>query len=96
MRARRKPIVSIDTALRIYYQYSELQTPQIVELFGIKGSAAAARYKKAVIDEQIKRGVKSFVQGSVNTRLAYEVWGIDVEDLEKRRKKLTELGFMPK
>lgn len=95
MRARKKQISSIDTALRIYYQYSELQTPQIIELFDIKGSAAAARYKKAVIDEQLKRGVKSFIQGSVNTRLAYEVWGIDVDDLEQRRKKLVELGFMP-
>lgn len=33
-----------------------------------------------------KRGVTSWLPHSVNTEIAYEVWGIDIDNFEKRLK----------
>lgn len=38
-----------------------------------------------------KRGVTSWLPHSVNTEIAYEVWGIDIDNFEKRLKKLRTL-----
>ena len=89
-----KPIVDIETALRIYYEHSEIDNNQIRELFGNIGSATQAKYKKAVKEEQATRGIKTMQMNAVNTEIAYDVWGIDVEDLEKRHKKLKSLGLI--
>ena len=88
-----KQITDIETAIRIYYQYPEIDNNQMRELFGKICSSTAARYKKAVRDEQIKRNVKTMCIESINTTVAYDVWGIDVADLERRLKKLKSLGL---
>ena len=88
-----KPITNIDTALRIYYSYPEIGNSQMRELFGSIGNSTAAKYKEAVKQEQAKQNVKTMCLNTVNTRVAYEVWGIDVDDLEKRRKALKRLGL---
>ena len=91
-----KQIADIETAIRIYYQYPEIDNNQIRELFGSISSGTQARYKKAVRDEQINRNVKTMCIDAVNTEVAYDVWGIDVADLERRLKKLKSLGFVKK
>ena len=91
-----KQIADIETAIRIYYQYPEIDNNQIRDLFGKISSSTAARYKKAVRDEQINRNVKTMCVDTVNTDVAYDVWGIDVTDLERRLKKLKSLGFVKK
>lgn len=88
-----KPIASIDTAIRIYYTYPEIGNKEISELFDLAGKQALSKYKKAVKEEQVKRGVHTLRNFTVNTKVAYEVWGIDVEDLEVRRVKLKKLGM---
>ncbi len=88
-----KPITSIDTALRIYYTYPEIGSKEIKELFGVKDNNTVSRYKKAVQEVQTERGVLTSQMYTVNTEVAYDVWGIDVPGLEKRRKKLKELGL---
>ena len=88
-----KPISSIDTAIRIYYTYTEIGNKEIAELFDLTGKEALCRYKRAVREEQAKRGVYTLRNFTVNTKVAYEVWGIDVEDLEVRRVKLKKLGM---
>lgn len=88
-----KRIVDIDTALYIYYLYPEIGNKEIKELFGGLGSAALTKYKKAVQEEQIKQDVKTSQLHTINTEVAYEVWGIDVAELEKRRDKLKKLGL---
>ena len=35
------------------------------------------KYKKAVQEEQIKQNVKTSQLYTINTEMAYEVWGID-------------------
>ena len=89
-----KAPVDIDTAIRIYYQYPEINNKQMRELFGSISSTTEAKYKKAVMAVQMERGVKTMQLHTVNTKVAYEVWGIDVEDLVKRRNILKELGFI--
>ena len=87
-----RKIADIDTALYIYYRYPEIGNKEIKELFGL-GSATLTKYKKAVQEEQIKQNVKTSQLYTINTEMAYEVWGIDVAELEKRRDKLKKLGL---
>lgn len=90
-----RPITSIDTALRLYYQYPELGNAQIKELFGKIGSDTISKYKKAVQAVQAERHVLTSQMFTVNTEIAYEVWGIDVADLKRRRNELLGLGLKP-
>lgn len=62
----------------------------IEELFST-GETQTIKIKKAVKEEMEKRGVKSWMPHSVNTEIAYEVWGIDIDNFEKRLKKLRTL-----
>ena len=84
-------ISGIENALRIYYKHSELGNKQITELFGKRSSATISRLKRAVKNEMAKRDILSYGMNKINTSVAYEVWGIDVADLERRMKKLKNL-----
>ena len=86
-------ITDIDTALRIYYTYPELTSREINQLFGKLAPSTITRYKSVVKNEQRKRAIKTSLSNSINTRIAYDVWGIDVADLEERRNKLIKLGL---
>lgn len=86
-------ITNIDTALAIYYKYPEICNKHISALLGNHSSATINRLKQLVKAEMIARGVHSYNAYSVNTKIAFEVWGIDVDDLEKRRAKLNKLGL---
>lgn len=87
------PITSIENALAIFYNNSEIGNKEITALFGRHSSATVSRMKRAVKDEMYKRDVLSYRANTVNTEVAFSVWGIDVTDLEKRRKKLKELNL---
>jgi len=54
-------------------------------------SATTAKLKKLAKDEMISRDILSYGMHKVNTTVAYDVWGIDINDLEERRKKLKAL-----
>ncbi|MDR2600415.1 MAG: hypothetical protein LBC73_09080 [Oscillospiraceae bacterium] len=87
-------ITNLDTALRIYYSNSELDNKSIIELFGQRiSSATISKLKKVVKDEMSRQNIMSYGLNRINTALAYETWGIDVVDLEKRRKKLKDLNL---
>ena len=86
-------IVSIDDALKIYYSNSEIGNKEISILFGRLSSATIARLKQSAKAEMAKREIMSYGMYKVNTAVAFEVWGINVADLEKRRKKLKELNL---
>jgi len=84
-------ITSIDNALKIYYSHSELGNKEISSLFGRLSSATTAKLKKLVKDEMNIRDILSYGFNKINTTVAFDVWGIDINDLEKRRKKLKAL-----
>lgn len=87
------PITSIENALRIYYNNSELGNKEITDLFGQRSSATVSRLKKIVKAEMSRRDLYSYGANKVNTEVAYDVWGIDIIDLEKRMKKIKELNL---
>jgi len=93
MKVNIPPITSIDKALTIYYSHSELGNKEISALFGKVSSATLAKLKRAVKTEMCNRDTYSYGMYKVNTIIAYDVWGLDVADLEKRRSKLKELNL---
>jgi len=84
-------ITSINEALKIYYNHSEIGNKEISLLFGRLSSATVSRLKKEVKEEMIKQNIFSYGMYKVNTEVAFKLWGIDVNDLERRRKKLKML-----
>lgn len=80
----------IEMAVRLYYEKPEITNADIKALFST-GETQTIKIKKAVKEEMAKRGVKSWLPHSVNTEIAYEVWGIDIDNFEKRLKKLRTL-----
>jgi hypothetical protein len=87
------PITSINAALSVYYNNLEIGNNEIKELFRVRSSATIARLKKAVRAEMDKQGLYSYSANKVNTVVAYQAWGIDVNDLEKRRQKIAALNL---
>ena len=84
---------SVAGAIRIYYENIELSNKEIQELFEsrqgkkISGSTIV-KLKFEVQKIAAERIVPVWDKGCVNTKLAFEVWGLDIDDLEKRYKKL--------
>ena len=84
-------ITDIDLAVRMYYERIELSSADIMKLFGVKSSQTVAKLKKTARELMLERGRKSWNPYNVNTVIAYEAWGLDISDLEKRRTKLARL-----
>lgn len=89
----RPAVADVTAALKAYYGCGHIGNDQIRDIFGITGSSTIARLKKPVRDAEAKEGVPVAVPYKVNTRIAFKVWGIDVAELEKNRKKAEELGL---
>lgn len=90
---RTRAITDIDTALRIYYEKDELDNKDICELFKGLSESKAISMKKEVLEEMTKRKIPQFRKHTVNTDVAYEMWGINIERLERSRAKLIKLGL---
>lgn len=93
MRSRNMTVKSLDTAIRIYYQCPEIGNSELRELFGNFSPSTFTNIRKEVKRAMDKKGVKSYVRGTVNTEIAYEVWGWDISDLERRRARLKKLNI---
>ena len=86
-------ISDIDTAIIIYYRYPEISTKEITRLFNKHSKSTVSRLKKLAQKCMIEDNVYTYGIYKINTVCAYKAWGIDVEDLEKRRSKLQKLGL---
>lgn len=86
-------ITSIENAISIYYNHSELGNDEIKKLFGNRASSTISKLKKHVRDEMYQQGVFSFGTHTVNTEIAFETWGLKISDLEERLTKLKQLGL---
>ena len=96
VRVRIPPITSVEDALRIYYQHPEITNEHIQVLFGKHAPSTLDKLKQLVKLKQLDEGVKTFQYATVNTRIAFEVWGLDIADLEARQHKLRKLGLLQK
>lgn len=85
-------ITDLGTAIEIYYSRSELSNKDIERLFGHLSSATVSRLKGKARQKMIEDNVPSWNARLVNTRAAYEAWGIGIDDLEQRYEKLRKLA----
>lgn len=85
-------LVSIETALRLYYEHTELSNDNIKELFGNLSSATISKLKKKVYIRMAEENTPIWNAKYVNTAVAYKTWGIDIDNLEFRYNKLKELS----
>lgn len=86
-------ITGIETAIRIYYQYPEIGSKEMAELFTRHSKSTINRLKRLAYEQMIKDDVYGHGMYKVNTTSAFTAWGIDIDDLEKRRSKLKKLGL---
>ena len=89
-----KRVSDVSAALQIYLENFEISNPEIIRIFGPTSAATVAKMKKEVKNEMAKRNILQYTTHGINTKVAYEIWGIDIEDLKKRRKELLRLGFV--
>lgn len=83
---------NVETAVRIYAEYSELGTEQIRELFGNNiCDASILKLKQRAIEQMKKDGTATFGKYSVDTDSAYKAWNLDIKVLEARYKRLVRL-----
>lgn len=91
VRVRIPQITSIETALRLYYSRIELSSTDMKELFGEISDTEIWKLKKKARELMTERSTPMWNARYVNTEVAYEAWGIDVLDLERRHEKLKKL-----
>lgn len=84
-------LVSIETAIRLYYSRIELSNSDIRELFGKLGSATVVKLKKKARQVMQERGRMAWNAQLVNTEDAFTAWGLDIADLERRHKKIQSM-----
>lgn len=82
--------VSLEAALRLYYERRELRIGDIMDLFGCSRTRATA-LRKVALQEQAASDVPLWDTRAVNTKCAYKSWGIEVRDLEDSLGKLRRL-----
>lgn len=84
-------VTSIEMAIRLYYERTELSNPEIKALFGT-GNNTVCKLKRKARELMIERGTPVWNAQRVNTEVAYEAWGLNITDLEHRLKKLKSMG----
>ena len=87
---------SISGAIRIYYTNIELDNQTIRELFApAKGdkisSTCVCDLKELARGKMREQGCPVYDGKRVNTKVAFEAWGLDIADLEERYEKLKSL-----
>lgn len=90
----RMPVANIDAALRAYYGNGYIGNDEIREIFGTDASSTIWRMKRQVQEAEKAKGIPMVVPRQVNVKVAFEVWNIDIKELERNRKKLIELGLV--
>ena len=78
---------NIEEAVLIYYGRIELSNNDIKKLFGC-GDGSAIKLKKIAKEKAIAENYQRIDARNVPTKAAYEAWGLDINDLEKRLEKL--------
>lgn len=93
MRQIIKPVQDIDYALRVYYGNGYINNKDIKTIFDVKSDASVSKLKKMVRAEEIKRGQPVVIPKHISVKIAFEVWGIDIKELESNRRKLIALNL---
>ncbi len=91
MGVRIPKIADVETAVRIFYENIEIGNEEIMTLFPGISRATARKLKGIVQEKMLEDEIPVFNALSVNTRVAYPMWGLDINELEGRLIKLRRL-----
>ena len=80
----------IGKAIKIYYSRIEMSNSDIKTLFGC-GDGTAIKLKRIAKEKVLEKNIPIFDSRMVNTQAAFEAWGLDIQDLEKRYAKLKKI-----
>lgn len=83
-------VVSIEKAVLTYYEKTELREADILALFGCSRSKAW-ELRHAARARMRENNVMAYDSHSVETVCAYDAWGLNITDLEKRLTKLRKI-----
>ena len=84
--------LNVEEAIKIYYSTTEIGNKELKMIYGNICPHIMLKLKKQVKEVMDKEGVTAIHGSNVNTKIAYKVWGLDIRDLEHKRKKLKELS----
>ena len=85
------PITSIDVAIELYYSKRQLFNADIRKLFGNRCGKTVCNLKEEARKIMREKDTPSWNAVAVNTADAYEAWGLEIKDLERRYEKLEKL-----
>lgn len=86
-------ITNLETAIRIYYECPRLANVDIKKLFGPLCGAKIAKMKEAAREKMREENVPIWNVSQVDTAAAYKAWGLDIDNLVSRYKKLSKLNL---
>ena len=89
-------IPDLKKAIRFYYEKIVLNNDDIRELFNnnLSNYMFNKRKREAILQMKEKK-ISQWSSDTVNTECAFEAWGLNITDLEKRYAKLQKLGLLP-
>ncbi len=82
---------NIAMAIEIYYSQNDLSNKDIMQIFGCSSSHASC-LKKRVHQRMAEEDVRPVVfdASNVNAEYAFKVWGLDIDELERKYQKLMD------
>lgn len=83
-------VKDIRAAIELYWSKTEIGTNDICGLFGVNRDRAA-KLKAVAREAMEERKTINYNALCVNTEVAYEAWGLQIADLERRYSKLQKL-----
>ena len=83
-------VKDIRAAIELYWSKTEIGTNDICGLFGVNRDRAA-KLKAVAREAMEERKTINYNALCVNTEVAYESWGLQIADLERRYTKLQKL-----
>jgi len=92
LRVRVPQPADLGFVIELYYKKLEIGNADIMKLFNLKSQPTARKLKRLARERMDEEDIKVWDERAVNTAAAYEAWGLDIADLERRLAKLQKLG----
>lgn len=90
-RVRIPQVADLKTAIELYITRTELSSKDIEKLFGKMCKDTVVKLKHVAREKMAEKGTAVWNASCVNTAVAYEAWGLDINDLKRRHRELKEL-----
>ena len=84
-------IASVEAALDTFYKFPQLGNKEIRLIFGQIGSAKICELKVLAREKMKEQNQPLWNNKTVNTDSAYQAWGLNIGDLERRYAKIKKM-----